>query len=279
MVIVLVLLYFLLACGAGWLLLFPGGRAVVLASLLQLGAGLERQLVRAHRGGARQVGVVGGGVGASLASGWRGLARHRWLCLAAVLPLCLPAGLAWLASGRGMLGGYDGDGRAANAQVSELLRGERLVPPLPLPPPVFTTLEVAQVRPLLGGASRNWELLDHDFAQRLLLVFKIMKEQHDIDMALLEGYRSPERQTMLAAAGSNVTNAKAFQSYHQYGLAADCAFFRDGKLLISEKDPWAKRAYLLYGEAAEAAGLHWGGRWTMMDFGHTELRVAGVLKQ
>jgi hypothetical protein len=44
-----------------------------------------------------------------------------------------------------------------------------------------------------------------------------------------------------------VTNAKAFQSYHQFGLAADCAFLRDGKLVISEKDPWAMRGYQFYG--------------------------------
>jgi hypothetical protein len=52
-----------------------------------------------------------------------------------------------------------------------------------------------------------------------------------------EGWRSPERQTLLAAKGTHVTNASAWQSYHQYGLGADCAFYRDGKLVISEKDP------------------------------------------
>ena len=97
-------------------------------------------------------------------------------------------------------------------------------------------------------------------------------------MALLEGYRSPSRQDELAKAGSHVTNARAFQSWHQYGLAADCAFWRDGKLVISEKDPWAMRGYQLYGEVAESLGLTWGGRWKMMDFGHTELRLRGVMR-
>jgi peptidoglycan L-alanyl-D-glutamate endopeptidase CwlK len=95
-----------------------------------------------------------------------------------------------------------------------------------------------------------------------------MKETHGYDMALLEGYRSPERQNLLAAAGPSVTNAKAFQSYHQFGLAADCAFFRDGKLFISERDPWILRGYRLYGEVAESVGLSWGGRWARKDFGH-----------
>jgi peptidoglycan L-alanyl-D-glutamate endopeptidase CwlK len=35
----------------------------------------------------------------------------------------------------------------------------------------------------------------------------------------------------------------------------------------------------LYGEVAESVGLTWGGRWKMMDFGHTELRLPGVLKK
>ena len=118
-------------------------------------------------------------------------------------------------------------------------------------------------------------MLDADFSQRLLLAFKIMKENHGYEMALLEGYRSPARQTLLASIGNNVTSAGAFQSWHQYGLAADCAFWRDGKLVISEKDPWAMRGYKLYGEIAESLGLTWGGRWTMMDFGHIELRRKG----
>uniref|UniRef100_UPI00293DA0EF M15 family metallopeptidase n=1 Tax=Janthinobacterium sp. TaxID=1871054 RepID=UPI00293DA0EF len=205
------------------------------------------------------------------------LARHRWLALAGALLIGLPPGLVWLLGGRDMLAGFDGGSRVANVHVSDLLRGEQLVPP-PAPPPLaFTTREVTLLRPLLGGASRNWQLLDRDFSQRLLLVFKIMRDRHGYEMALLEGYRSPERQNTLAAAGTAVSNARAFQSYHQYGLAADCAFFRDGRLLISEKDPWAMRGYRLYGEVAESVGLRWGGRWTMMDFGHTELRLPGRL--
>ena len=95
-------------------------------------------------------------------------------------------------------------------------------------------------------------------------------------MTILEGYRSPERQNMLVSMGKNVTNAAAFQSYHQYGLAADCAFLRDGKLVISERDPWAMRGYQLYGEVAESMGMHWGGRWTAMDFGHLEWHASGA---
>jgi peptidoglycan L-alanyl-D-glutamate endopeptidase CwlK len=111
------------------------------------------------------------------------------------------------------------------------------------------------------------------------VVFKIMKEKHGYEMVLIEGYRSPERQNMLAGFGSSVTNAAAFQSYHQYGLAGDCAFLRNGKLVISEKDPWAMEGYRLYGEVAGSVGLTWGGNWKLMDFGHTEYRMPGVMKR
>ncbi|MFW8369160.1 M15 family metallopeptidase, partial [Klebsiella pneumoniae] len=83
----------------------------------------------------------------------------------------------------------------------------------------FTTREVELVRPNLGGASRDWNLLDADYRQRLLAAYRIMREEHGYEMVLIEGYRSPERQEELASKGSHVTNAGAYQSYHQYGLA------------------------------------------------------------
>jgi peptidoglycan L-alanyl-D-glutamate endopeptidase CwlK len=163
------------------------------------------------------------------------------------------------------------------SQVAQLLRGEQLVPPPPLPPEVFTRAEIEEARPQLSSADRRWDLLDHDFQQRLLMVFKLMREEHGYEMVLLEGYRSPERQAMLQRLGPHVTNAAAFQSYHQYGLAADCAFLRDGRVVISERDPWAQRGYQLYGQLAERWGLRWGGRWQMLDLGHVELPRTNTL--
>jgi peptidoglycan L-alanyl-D-glutamate endopeptidase CwlK len=257
-----VVLYFLLACLISWLESALQRRFAVLKRRQTAGTQVLRQ---------------------SGAASAQGLAmfvkRHYLLCLAGLVLLSLPPTLAFLASGKNMLGGYDVSTREVNSQVAGLLQGEELVPPVALPPTVFATAEIERERPMLVSASRNWTLMDPEYTQRLLTVFKIMKEQHGYDMAILEGYRSPERQNMLAGMGSNVTNAAAFQSWHQYGLAADCAFLRDGKLVISEKDPWAMRGYELYGQVAESVGLTWGGRWKMMDFGHTELRVPGVMKR
>jgi peptidoglycan L-alanyl-D-glutamate endopeptidase CwlK len=218
------------------------------------------------------------GRGARLAAASRALlGRHRTLLALTFALLLLPAALLWSLRSQVTLDGYDdARDRAADEQVARLLQGEQLVPPPPLPPEVFVTAEVQSVRPELATADRKWALMDPDFVQRLLLVFKIMREQHGYEMALLEGWRSPERQAMLAGMGEHVTRAGAWQSWHQYGLAADCAFLRNGKLVISERDPWAMRGYELYGQVAESVGLTWGGRWKMMDLGHVEWRRAGV---
>lgn len=274
-----VLMFFVFACVGAWLLLFPAGRDLMANSASVIGRRLEQRLRRDYQHGAQQASALGRGARGGAGSALRFVRQRYPLILAAAVLTTVPPLLALMLSGRDMLGGYDGGAHVSNDQVADLLKGEQLAPPAPLPPLTFTTAEVTLVRPMLDSANRNWQLLDPDFSRRMLLVFRIMKERHGYDMAILEGYRSPERQNSLAAAGSSVTNAKAFQSYHQFGLAADCAFLRDGKLVISEKDPWAMRGYRLYGEVAESVGLTWGGRWTMMDFGHTELRVAGTVRK
>ena len=276
---VAVVLYFLLACALSWMVLFPAGRAYVSRRLELVGSRFQRRVQNIARRGGEQAGALGSESAMAMRQGGNFLREHKWAAIAALFIMLLPAAVAWMASSRTMVGGFDAPVREANQQVSELLLGEQLVPPAPLPPMLFMTPEVEIVRPGLVSASRDWALLDKDYSQRLLQAFRIMKERHGYDMAILEGYRSPERQDALAAQGSNVTNAKAFQSWHQYGLAADCAFLRDGKLVISERDPWAMRGYQLFGEVAESLGLTWGGRWKMMDFGHTELRVDGVRKK
>jgi peptidoglycan L-alanyl-D-glutamate endopeptidase CwlK len=274
-----VLMFFLLTCFCAWLALFPAVRDLVAQSMGAIGRRFQQHLRGGYQQGAEQAQGLGRNARGAARAGIAFLRRRYLLVLSAAVLVIVPTMLALMLSGRGMLGAYDSDSHAVNDQVADLLKGEQLAAPAPLPPLMFTTAEVTLVRPMLDTANRNWQLLDPAFTQRLLTVFKVMKEQHGYDMAMLEGYRSPERQNALALAGSSVTNAKAFQSYHQFGLAADCAFLRDGKLVISERDPWAMRGYRLYGEAVEAAGMTWGGRWAMMDFGHTELRVPGTVKR
>ena len=274
-----VTVYFIVACAVSWMILFPAGREFVLNALAGIGERLGRRAGALAQQRLRDADAVRAN-GLAAAGRLTGFLRDHWLaCSAGGALIVLPPLVALLLAERPVLSGYDAVDRPVNTQVADLLQGEQLVPPPPLPPLVFATAEVAQERPMLVSASRDWAMLNPDFTQRLLTVFRIMKERYGYDMAILEGYRSAARQDALAALGPGVTNARAWQSWHQYGLAADCAFLRNGKLVISEKDPWAMRGYQLYGEVAESVGLTWGGRWKMMDFGHTELRVPGVRKR
>ncbi|SHN11054.1 peptidoglycan L-alanyl-D-glutamate endopeptidase CwlK [Duganella sacchari] len=277
MFLLAVTLYFLLACLISWMLLFPSGREFVAAALAGAGTRLQHTLGRLAHRRREDMGALARSGRASMGGLRAFWSDHYLFCLGGLALLCIPPLLALLLAGKPTLSAYETSTREVNTQVAGLLQGEQLVPPPALPPLVFTTAEVQLERPMLSTASRDWAMLDSAYAQRLLMAFRIMKEKYGYDMALLEGYRSPERQNTLAAMGSGVTNAAAFQSWHQYGLAADCAFLRDGKLVISERDPWAMRGYQLYGEVAESLGLTWGGRWKMMDFGHTELRQPGVM--
>ncbi|ADJ65497.1 M15 family metallopeptidase [Herbaspirillum seropedicae] len=279
MVFLLIATYLLVSGLAMWLLLFPSGRAQTLRFLQTRCSRLRNRWERYNDRGDQMIAEVTSNIRSSLTSRLN-YVRKNYLVLSIIVALLIgPAIVALLLAGKSMLQGFDDTQRATNSQIAELLKGEQLVAPPPLPPDMFTTAEVVQVRPMLVDASRNWQLLNPEYAQRLLLVFKIMKEKHGYEMALIEGYRSPQRQNMLAGMGGGITNAAAFQSYHQYGLAGDCAFVRNGKLVISEKDPWAMAGYRLYGEVAESVGLTWGGRWKLMDFGHTEYRMPGVMKK
>ncbi|MBZ8143981.1 hypothetical protein CLD22_29840 [Rubrivivax gelatinosus] len=129
-------------------------------------------------------------------------------------------------------------------------------------------------RPFTADANRDWDLLHPLFRQRLLAVFATARERHGYELVLLEGYRSAQRQAQLAALGPATTRAAADQSRHQAGLAADVAFRRDGRLLVSERDPWTRQAYLHYGQIAKSFGLEWGGDWkSIRDLGHVEMQA------
>lgn len=186
-------------------------------------------------------------------------------------------------------------------QIYTLLHGEMLTPPAEVDESLVQAaiVEATQLEQQYGSDSvnaqpvegvntdnlynsqlvdRKWDKINPRYKQRLLMVFKIMKERYGYDLVLLEGYRSPERQNLLSG-NPNTTRAKGYQSYHQFGLAADVAFKRNGKVVISERDPWAMRGYELYGDVAESVGLTWGGRWkSIKDFGHTEYRMPGLKK-
>jgi peptidoglycan LD-endopeptidase CwlK len=283
-VIIGVLVYFLLVLLllAWWL--WPSFRATVQRGAAKAGSWSRGAGANVAGSAARSVGVGGGQLGAlrhGLSDAATTAKRYAAPALAAVAILLMVPATVLVLRHWWAFDGYDHTvSREVNSQVAALLQGEQLVPPAPLPPELFLTREVEQVRPQTATANRQWELLDGEFRQRLLGVFKLMKERHGLEMVLIEGYRSPQRQDQLASMGASVTHAKGGESYHQFGLAADCAFLFDGRLVISEADPRAARGYELYGNIAQSLGLTWGGSWrSIKDLGHVELRRAGVMSK
>ncbi len=276
-VIVGLFLYLLAACALALLLLVPGARAATWRGLARGHSRLRNwQLHQAQRAHAlsHQAGAQG--------TRWVAFLRRQALPLGLTLLVLLlvPAGLGLLRL-RLPADTYDHRlERPRDERIAALLLGEQLVPPPTLPPELFLQRELEQARPLVRSANREWALLDAEFRQRLLVVFQILKERHGYEAVLIEGYRSPERQAALQALGPQVTQAGAFESYHQHGLAADIAFLREGRIVISEREPYAMQGYQLLGAAAESLGMTWGGSWrSLKDYGHVELRRAGVLRR
>lgn len=273
--------YFLLALVICALAFFPPARAWAHSRWQAALDRTQRRLSSAGRQLHSGASSAGSGAQQGWVSLWNAARSYAWPLTAAAALLVMVPLTAWLLRDEYRADSFDHTAaREVDERVAALLQGEQLVPPPPLPPEMFMTAEVEQWHPDARNASRQWDLLDGDFRQRLLMAFKLMSERHGYEMVLIEGYRSPERQAALAAMGNSVTLAGAGASYHQYGLAADCAFLRNGRVVISERDPWAARGYELYGEVAAAMGLTWGGAWkSLKDLGHVELRRAGVLRR
>jgi hypothetical protein len=93
---------------------------------------------------------------------------------------------------------------------------------------------------------------------------------------ITEGYRSPQRQNELYAQGRTkpgqiVTNARGGESLHQFRVAFDVVFIKEG--FNASEDLWQH-----LGEVGEGLGLEWGGRWTgLVDKPHLQLTLGYTL--
>jgi peptidoglycan LD-endopeptidase CwlK len=86
-------------------------------------------------------------------------------------------------------------------------------------------------------------------------------EDQNIKMVVTSGTRTPEEQDALYAQGRTkpgnvVTNAKRWQSNHNYGIAFDLTLFNGGSPV------WDSPKYRQVGALGQSIGLNWGG-----DFG------------
>lgn len=87
----------------------------------------------------------------------------------------------------------------------------------------------------------------------------------NLNIRITEGYRSPERQTQLYAQKPKVTNAKAWESIHQYRCAFDVVFTKEG--YDAPPTHWKT-----LGIIGNELGLDWGGDWSsFVDRPHFEM--------
>ena len=94
---------------------------------------------------------------------------------------------------------------------------------------------------------------------------------------IVEGFRTLERQTELynqgrTTPGAVVTNAKAGQSLHNYGVAVDFVFRQEG--YNASNTLWN-----LLGSVGKAQGFIWGGDWNgFVDRPHFEMKLGYSLR-
>lgn len=94
---------------------------------------------------------------------------------------------------------------------------------------------------------------------------------------IVEGFRTFERQDKLYAQGRTtegaiVTHARAGESYHNYGVAVDFVFRREGYNASST-------LWQLLGAVGKRQGFEWGGDWQgFVDRPHFQLRLGYTLQ-
>ena len=122
-------------------------------------------------------------------------------------------------------------------------------------------------------ASRSLNDLQPQFRQRFADWHKAAEEAAGVDLLITCTYRSPAEQDALYAIGRTkpgrkVTNAKAGESAHNFGLALDFVPMVNGKPVWDEgHDAWRKA-----GNLAASYGLEWAGTWTRFrEYPHVQV--------
>ena len=106
----------------------------------------------------------------------------------------------------------------------------------------------------------------------ILLASEFNRAFTGISLEVVQGLRTFAEQDALFAKGRTkrgkiVTNARAGQSFHNYGLADDVCPFRNGEALWTEDKYFDALAAF-----ARRFNLEWGGNWKTPDRPHLQLQ-------
>jgi peptidoglycan LD-endopeptidase CwlK len=113
----------------------------------------------------------------------------------------------------------------------------------------------------------------HPFVKSLAISLKARFElETSCELLITSTFRDSESQDALyaegrTAPGAIVTNAKAGESAHNYGLAFDVVPIRNGKPVWDSKDD----LWQVVGRLGKEEGLFWGGDWIhFREFPHLQ---------
>ncbi|MCL6592311.1 MAG: M15 family metallopeptidase, partial [Firmicutes bacterium] len=143
--------------------------------------------------------------------------------------------------------------------------------------------------PRIAGRSARTHSFDHPFdpngvldderlnpevaraTRKLVALYHIEDRQNPLYIS--EGYRSPETQQRYynqgrTTPGPIITNARPFESWHEYGLAVDIVFQNArGEPSWDNDFPWQS-----LGRVGQNVGFEWGGAWTrLVDVPHFQM--------
>ena len=100
-----------------------------------------------------------------------------------------------------------------------------------------------------------------------------------LTVQILSGTRTYAEQDKLFAQRPKVTNARAGQSNHNFGIAFDVGIFK-GKTYYTGKNATENKAYADLAKLIKPTGLLWGGDWkSIKDTPHYELPTGKSVAQ
>lgn len=126
-----------------------------------------------------------------------------------------------------------------------------------------------------AASEKRLSKLMPEFATKIRTLVDKLNER-GFPVEITQGLRTFAEQDALYAQGRTrkgpvVTNAKAGQSLHNYGVAVDFALIRDGKYTWPDPHP----VWLAIGEEARNLGLEAGFWWKKPDKPHVEVAQVG----
>lgn len=147
--------------------------------------------------------------------------------------------------------------------------------------------KIARLQEQLQKLISTFNILKYQVPTRLLPNVQLKAEKliavmhtQGFDVVINQGFRSIDEQNYLYAQGRTrpgaiVTNAKGGESFHNYGVAVDIVFLKDGHPSWNEEHPWAR-----LGREGKALGFEWGGDWvSFVDRPHFQLTNGHTLEE